>query len=81
MAQMHVRDANGSFYTGVDAFMTIWQAYPSGSLYRMLSALVGLPGINLFTRLGYSVFARYRHLLPKRHQDCDSGTCNLNDRL
>jgi len=78
MAQLHVRDAQGNFTTGVDAFMTIWQAYPSGSLWRLFSGLVGLPGINYLSRFGYQIFARNRHLLPKRKQDCDSGTCNLN---
>ena len=81
LAQLHVRDAAGDYYTGVDAFVTIWQAYPSGSLYRLFSAMIGLPGINLVSRFGYKVFARYRHLLPKRGQDCDSGTCSLNHPL
>lgn len=76
MAQLHVSDAEGNFSTGVDAFLLIWQVYPSGSLYRLLSAFVGLPGINLFSRLGYRTFARFRHLLPKKDQDCLTGTCN-----
>jgi predicted DCC family thiol-disulfide oxidoreductase YuxK len=77
MAQLHVRDADGVYYTGVDAFSVIWQAYPSGSLWRLVSAVVGLPGVNLLSRGGYWLFARYRHLLPKRNQDCDSGTCHV----
>lgn len=80
MAKMHVRDADGSFFTGVDAFLLIWQAYPTGSIYRLFGALVGLPGINLLTRGGYSLFARFRYLLPKNTTDCDSGSCNLNHR-
>ncbi len=79
MAQMHVRDSAGEFYTGVEAFRQIWRAYPSGSFYRILAKLLGLPGINFLTRCGYALFARYRHLLPKRNsRDCDSGQCNLN---
>ena len=77
MDKLHVRDAEGNFSTGVDAFMLIWQAYPSGSLCRLLGAVIGLPGINLFSHLGYRVFARYRHLLPKRKQECDGDTCRL----
>ncbi|SHI88690.1 Predicted thiol-disulfide oxidoreductase YuxK, DCC family [Malonomonas rubra DSM 5091] len=77
MAQLHVRDGEGNFTTGIDAFTTIWQAYPSGSVYRLFSALVGLPGIDLLSRGGYKLFARYRHLLPKRKNDCDSGRCGL----
>ena len=81
MAQLHVQDAEGVFTTGLDAFVSIWQAYPAGSRQRLLSALVGLPGIELCSRLGYRLFARYRHLLPKRSADCDSGSCNLSHRL
>ncbi len=77
MLKMHVRDATGNFTTGVDAFVTIWQAFPTGSVCRLFSALIGLPGINLLSRFGYSVFARYRHLLPKKTPECTSGTCNL----
>ncbi len=77
MAKLHVRDAEGQFATGVEAFMLIWQAYPDGSLQRLLSAFVGFPGINLLARGSYAFFARYRHLLPKRANACDSGTCEL----
>ncbi len=81
MAQLHVRDDDGHYSTGIDAFMTIWQAYPSGSLYRLFSSMIGMPGINLASRFGYRIFARYRHLLPKRRKDCDAGTCSLNHPL
>lgn len=78
MKKMHVRDADGHFTTGVDAFMTIWQAFPSGSIWRLCSALVGLPGVHLLARMSYAVFARNRHLLPKRRGDCADGRCDLN---
>lgn len=77
MARLHVRDSSGDFATGIDAFSLIWQAYPSGSPCRLLSGLVGLPGINLLSRFGYSLFARNRHLLPKRKNDCETGTCKV----
>lgn len=80
MKQLHVCDADGNYYTGVDAFVAIWQAYPSGSLCRLFSALVGFPGLDLLSRFGYRAFARYRHLLPKRVSGCEKGTCNLNHR-
>jgi len=78
MAKMHVRDARGTFLTGVDAFLAIWQAYPSGSRYRMLAQLVSLPAITPMIRVGYALFARCRHLLPKRKSGCDSDACNLH---
>lgn len=76
MSELHVRDANGNYYTGIDAFIAIWQAFPSGSLWRFAAALLGMPGINSVGRGGYRVFARYRHLLPKGNQECRAGTCD-----
>lgn len=78
MAELHVRDAAGNFFTGIDAFITIWQAFPSGSVWRLAATALGLPGIHLLSRGGYRAFARYRHLLPQRRQDCEAGTCSLN---
>ncbi|MDH3454405.1 MAG: DUF393 domain-containing protein [Desulfuromonadales bacterium] len=60
---MHARDAEGHYFTGVEAFRRLWEALPS-PLYPRLSTLIGLPGINLAARSGYAIFARYRHLLP-----------------
>ena len=77
MAKLHARDAEGNFATGVDAFMLIWQAFPDGSPYRLLSAVVGLPGFNLVSRGGYALFSRYRHLLPKRGAECENGNCHM----
>ena len=61
--ELHVCDADGSFYTGVEAFRRLWEALPS-PFFPLLSAVVGLPGVNLAARTGYAIFARYRHLLP-----------------
>ena len=61
--KLHARDADGHYYTGVDAFRRLWEALPS-PFYPLLSSFVGLPGIHLSARAGYAVFARYRHLLP-----------------
>lgn len=77
MSELHVRDVRGNFATGIDAFIAIWQAFPSGSVWRLAAAIFGLPGIHLLGRGGYRIFARYRHLLPQRRQDCESGTCSL----
>jgi len=79
MEKLHVLDKEGRFVTGIDAFMVIWQAYPSGSVYRLLSAFVGFPGINLLSRCGYTLFARNRHLLPKRKKQCPDGSCQVKD--
>jgi len=80
LAALHVRDTQGRFATGVDAFLLIWRAYPGGSRYRLLAAAIDLPGIKHLARCGYAVFARYRHLLPKHKDTCDDGACNLHMR-
>lgn len=82
--ELHALDADGRFFTGVEAFRRLWEALPS-PFYPLLSATVGLPGINLISRISYAVFARYRHLLrseklnscplPKLH---DSGSDDKN---
>lgn len=71
-AQLHVCDAAGRFFTGVEAFRRLWDALPS-SFYPLLAGFVGLPGIHLAARTGYAVFARFRHLLPAAH----AGSCPL----
>lgn len=76
MAQLHVRDAAGQYFTGIDAFIKIWQAFPASRFYRFLAKTVNLPGIRLGADFGYLVFARFRYLLPKKR--CSDGTCHLH---
>lgn len=77
MQQLHVRDNQGRFFTGVDAFIQIWNACPEQSVYRLLGRTAGLPGIHTAARGGYALFARFRHLLPKTGPACDDGSCRL----
>lgn len=70
--KLHVRDAGGHYFTGVEGFRRLWEALPS-PFYPLLSAVMGLPGIHLSARIGYFVFARYRHLLPSN----DAASCPL----
>jgi predicted DCC family thiol-disulfide oxidoreductase YuxK len=72
-ARLHVRDGEGRFFTGVEAFRRLWEALPS-PFYPLLAGLVGLPGIHLAARAGYALFARFRHLLPARH----AASCPIN---
>ncbi|NIQ95330.1 MAG: DUF393 domain-containing protein, partial [Desulfuromonadales bacterium] len=60
MEQLHVRDADGRYYLGVDGFWAIWQAFPARSLFGLLGRLVQLPGVSALARLGYRIFARLR---------------------
>jgi len=64
--KLHACDADGHFFVGVEAFRRLWEALPS-PVYPLLSTVVGLPGINLMTRVGYAAFARFRHLVPSNH--------------
>ena len=64
--KLHARDADGNYYTGVEAFRMLWEALPS-PFYSLLANFVGLPGIHLMARTGYALFARFRHLLPSSH--------------
>ena len=74
---LHVRDADGRLFTGVDGFWAIWQAFPEGSRYRLMGRVVTLPGIRAFARAGYALFSRYRHLLPKVSRAyCSSLDCH-----
>lgn len=64
--QLHARGADGNFFTGVEAFRQLWNALPS-HFYPLLSTCVGLPGVHLAARTGYTIFATFRHLLPLNH--------------
>lgn len=76
MAQLHVRDASGRYYLGVDAFPAIWQALPDSG-YRWFAELIGIPGLHLLAVFGYKVFARLRRYLPKRRRECVDGSCHF----
>ena len=64
--KLHARDAQGHYFTGVEAFRKLWDVLPS-PFYPLLSSFFGLPGIHLAARVSYALFARFRHLLPSNH--------------
>jgi predicted DCC family thiol-disulfide oxidoreductase YuxK len=80
MYELHVIDARGRIYRGVEGFWAIWQAFPNSTLYGLLGTVITLPLVNSFARLGYKGFARIRRYLPKHHHDCTSGSCHIGDR-
>lgn len=75
--EMHAIDREGRVYRGVEAFRSIWLAFPATTRYRLLSGLVSLPGVNALARLAYRCFARIRRYLPKNRAACEDGTCRL----
>lgn len=76
MRELHVRDAQGDYFTGVEAFTRIWSAFPDSPLYSLLGHTISLPGIRQSADLGYATFARFRHLLPRT--GCHDGSCRLH---
>jgi len=78
MARLHVRDARGGFYTGVDAFARIWEVIP-GAGWTLLARVIQLPGVHLLSAVVYALFARYRGYLPKR-AGCADDRCHLHRR-
>lgn len=77
MYQMHAIDAEGRVYRNVEAFWAIWQAFPAATLYGLLGRLVTQPLLRPLARLGYRIFARLRRYLPRREQDCSTGSCRI----
>jgi len=77
MYQMHVIDQSGRVFRGVEAFWAIWQAFPTSTLLGSCGKLIMLPLINPIARLCYRMFAGIRGYLPKRNNDCSSGSCRI----
>ncbi len=65
---LHVQTENGEIRTGVDAFAHIWSKIPR---YAFASRLILWPGIHQVAKIGYWIFARNRHLLPKKKNVLD----------
>tara|TARA_B100000768_G_scaffold161743_1_gene162019 strand:+ start:442 stop:813 length:372 start_codon:yes stop_codon:yes gene_type:complete len=54
---LHVKDSEGNFYIGVDAFVVIWRQLP---YFRYLNFIVKLPIIYHLAKFIYKKFAKYR---------------------
>lgn len=76
MAVMHVRDGDGYFFTGVDAFPVIWRALP-GKFFHILAFTLMLPGVHFLAEMGYALFARYRKVFFPPEKGCKNGQCGL----
>lgn len=63
---MHVRLADGTYRTGLDAFVAVWQVLPG---YGWMARVATTPGVAPVLRLGYKAFAQVRPWLPKRRND------------
>lgn len=79
MYELHVIDQSGEVYRGIDAFRTIWQAFPASTFYGIIGWTINSPLINPAARLAYKAFARIRRYLPKRNS-CDNGSCSIGKK-
>lgn len=57
LRQLHVRDDNGKWHVGIDAFIVIWSRLEN---WYYLGILIGLPGVKQVADLFYILFARFR---------------------
>ena len=72
---MHVRRADGSLATKVDAFITIWNELPR---YRVLASLARSKAVRPFLDIGYFGFSKIRPYLPRRKDRCkESPYCEM----
>ena len=54
---LHVKDSEGNFYIGVDAFIVIWKRLP---YFKYLNLIISLPIIYPLAKYLYKKFAKYR---------------------
>ena len=54
---LHVRDDDGMFHVGVDAFILIWRNLP---YFKYINYFILLPGVYYLANLIYEKFAKYR---------------------
>jgi predicted DCC family thiol-disulfide oxidoreductase YuxK len=75
---MHVRLADGTLATKVDAFIAIWNTLPG---YWLLAKLARVGLVRFFLKIGYQLFVRIRPYLPRRSSDiyacADSPYCDI----
>lgn len=57
LGRFHVRDADGSWHVGVDAFARIWQVLPG---FRFFAFLFWVPGLRQLAQVGYRGFLRWQ---------------------
>lgn len=61
--QMHLLTPEGEIKVGVDAFAFIWSQIKG---LKTAARVIKLPVIYSLAKIGYRIFARYRHYLPKK---------------
>jgi predicted DCC family thiol-disulfide oxidoreductase YuxK len=74
----HASTPEGKIVSGVDAFITIWEALGTPLSLRA-ARWARNPIIRAILTLGYTLFAQIRPYLPKKPNapDCDDGSCDF----
>ncbi len=57
LRRLHALDATGQLHVGVDAFILLWRQLDR---WRMLAAVVALPGVRQIANAVYNAFANWR---------------------
>lgn len=70
--ELHVRRADGSIATGVDAFILLWRVVP---LMRPVAWLIGLPLIKPLSEVAYRWVTVRRLKAEGRYCDPETGKC------
>jgi predicted DCC family thiol-disulfide oxidoreductase YuxK len=76
---MHVRKADGTVATAVDAFIEIWKVLPK---YNWAAAAAAKANVRLLLNFGYHIFAKIRPWLPRKASaDCSTSPyCELEPK-
>lgn len=62
LRRFHVRDEEGRLLSGARAFAALWRQLPG---FRVLGALIALPGISQVAELAYRGFLKFRPRLQR----------------
>jgi predicted DCC family thiol-disulfide oxidoreductase YuxK len=64
----HARAADGTLYSGVPAFVAIWETLPG---YHWMAKMTRIPGVRPLLDLSYVLFTKVRPILPRKKFACD----------
>jgi ubiquinone biosynthesis monooxygenase Coq7 len=71
LARFHVRQANGQWISGAQAFVALWQVLPG---WRWLGWLARLPGFTPALEVMYRMFLRFRPAMQRAMRAWESRT-------
>ncbi|WP_349357448.1 DUF393 domain-containing protein [Stappia sp.] len=69
LGRFHVRDPDGTWHVGVDAFARIWRALPG---FRHAAWIFSVPGIRQLAQLGYRGFLAWQQRHRAARAECEA---------